>query len=433
MSDPNKVIDDDNEDPVYVEDSEDFRSPKGGRYRRLVALTVGLLLLVATGIGIYFFLDKNGYKLRKDKLKNENFQGTVSSSKITEHNNPNDCWLALHGKVYDLTDYAPLHPGSPELITTHCGTDATVAFDTEHPLSYLPIVDQYLIGTWTEDGVVEAEVETTQPTPTPVITPESTTETPSVTPLSPVSAVPIMMDGCEMQRYTLADLAEHSDEDSCWYGLYGVIYDFTDFVDLHPGGRGNILWKCGTDATEAFEMEDKHDVKLLLWGEYWEYIIGRQGDTSGIEIVPCDEVNFVAAGYTFDDDMTWESTEISTPSPSPVMTTIDGCEMDRYTVTDIAEHNDASSCWYGLYGVVYDFTDFVDLHPGGRSNILWACGTDATEAFEMEDEHDVNLLLRGGYSDYIIGRQGSISGIEIVPCDEVDLVAAGLSGLDIRQ
>merc|ERR1719401_2737061 len=41
-------------------------------------------------------------------------------------------WLALYGKVYDVTDYLEEHPGGPEAITDVAGTDATETFETVH-------------------------------------------------------------------------------------------------------------------------------------------------------------------------------------------------------------------------------------------------------------------------------------------------------------
>jgi predicted heme/steroid binding protein len=101
--------------------------------------------------------------------------------------------------------------------------------------------------------------------------------------------------------------------------------------------------------------------------------------------------------------------------------------MERYTLGDISSHNDESSCWYALYGVVYDVTSYIDAHPGGRGNILAYCGQEATANFEAEKKHDIDLLLKVGFSSFIIGRQGSTSGTEIVPCDEVDLVSVSLA------
>lgn len=51
---------------------------------------------------------------------------------VARHNKPTDCWMAIHGQVYDFTSYLPQHPSAPEAITPSCGTDATNAFDTKN-------------------------------------------------------------------------------------------------------------------------------------------------------------------------------------------------------------------------------------------------------------------------------------------------------------
>ncbi|KAK2595952.1 hypothetical protein QQS21_006482 [Conoideocrella luteorostrata] len=50
--------------------------------------------------------------------------------------------------------------------------------------------------------------------------------------------------------------------------------------------------------------------------------------------------------------------------------------------SDIAEHNDAKSCWIIIHGNAYDVTDFLPEHPGGSKIILKYAGKDATEEFE---------------------------------------------------
>lgn len=53
--------------------------------------------------------------------------------------------------------------------------------------------------------------------------------------------------------FTLAQVAEHPDKNSCWLALEGKVYDVTPFVasGLHPGKEA-ILQGCGKDATELF-------------------------------------------------------------------------------------------------------------------------------------------------------------------------------------
>lgn len=55
-----------------------------------------------------------------------------------------------------------------------------------------------------------------------------------------------------------------------------------------------------------------------------------------------------------------------------------------YTMTDVAQHNNASSCWFAVGGNVYDGTSWIPMHPGGGQAILSLCGTDGTGAFENQ-------------------------------------------------
>lgn len=57
-----------------------------------------------------------------------------------------------------------------------------------------------------------------------------------------------------------------------------------------------------------------------------------------------------------------------------------------FTVTDIATHKDATSCYTVITGTVYDLTMWVNLHPGGKKAILSICGVDGTERF-MNKHH----------------------------------------------
>jgi predicted heme/steroid binding protein len=44
-----------------------------------------------------------------------------------------DIWVIVHGKVYDLTQFLPEHPGGQRIIMKYAGKDATSAFEPIHP------------------------------------------------------------------------------------------------------------------------------------------------------------------------------------------------------------------------------------------------------------------------------------------------------------
>jgi len=55
-----------------------------------------------------------------------------------------------------------------------------------------------------------------------------------------------------------------------------------------------------------------------------------------------------------------------------------------YTMAQVAQHKDATSCWAAINGGVYDLTDWINQHPGGPEAILSLCGTDGSAAFNAQ-------------------------------------------------
>ncbi len=54
----------------------------------------------------------------------------LTLAEIAKHNAAADCWFAIEGKVYDVTEYirGGKHPGGPAILAG-CGTDATTIFN----------------------------------------------------------------------------------------------------------------------------------------------------------------------------------------------------------------------------------------------------------------------------------------------------------------
>ncbi|KAL5615236.1 hypothetical protein BROUX41_005292 [Berkeleyomyces rouxiae] len=65
----------------------------------------------------------------------------LSGLEVAKHNTADSCWVVIHGKAYDVTDFLPDHPGGKKIILKYAGRDASEEFDPIHPPDTL---DRYL-------------------------------------------------------------------------------------------------------------------------------------------------------------------------------------------------------------------------------------------------------------------------------------------------
>jgi L-lactate dehydrogenase (cytochrome) len=65
----------------------------------------------------------------------------LSGADVAKHNSKDSCWVIIHGKAYDVTEFLPEHPGGPKIILKYAGKDATEEFEPIHPPDTL---DKYL-------------------------------------------------------------------------------------------------------------------------------------------------------------------------------------------------------------------------------------------------------------------------------------------------
>ena len=68
-----------------------------------------------------------------------------TAAQVEKHSTPEDCWLIVHEKVYDVTSFVPRHPGG-NMIWVKAGGDCTQLFDSYHPLRTQMVLDKYYIG-----------------------------------------------------------------------------------------------------------------------------------------------------------------------------------------------------------------------------------------------------------------------------------------------
>jgi len=74
-------------------------------------------------------------------------KGVYSREAVKTHSSQSDCWVVLHGNVYDVTKYLDEHPGGPEIIADVAGMDATSEFeDTGHSEDARETLKKFLIG-----------------------------------------------------------------------------------------------------------------------------------------------------------------------------------------------------------------------------------------------------------------------------------------------
>lgn len=73
----------------------------------------------------------------------------------------------------------------------------------------------------------------------------------------------------------------------------------------------------------------------------------------------------------------------------------------RYSLDEVAKHNEKSSCWLVIHESVYDVTKFMEEHPGGEEVLLEQAGKESTEVFEdVGHSSDARELL----AQYKIGE-----------------------------
>jgi cytochrome b involved in lipid metabolism len=91
----------------------------------------------------------------------------ITLDELAEHDGAESCWKAIHGRVYDITDYVPDHPTDEEVILEWCGREATEGWDNKRPgvphsARAESMLDEYLIG-----RLVDEEGEPLEPEAVP--------------------------------------------------------------------------------------------------------------------------------------------------------------------------------------------------------------------------------------------------------------------------
>lgn len=75
----------------------------------------------------------------------------------------------------------------------------------------------------------------------------------------------------ERREFNVSDVVDrNNDHDGFWLIIDSVVYDMTDFIGLHPGGRTVLMNYCGLDATQGFVKAHSGHSEIEAMREMYE-------------------------------------------------------------------------------------------------------------------------------------------------------------------
>lgn len=238
----------------------------------------------------------------------------IPLSEVNQHITPHDCWVALNGKVYDLSEFMDRHPGGPTTILAWAGKDASKFFNEIHkgvkidqylrPEAHLGSlgVDESLMSeefwhTLREARIVEIREEIDRVLSSSATESHKADSIPRLMQdqkVDPQLKVKIQrletqkraaldaedylkamdikkqiedvlahddhahlhqvpLQGSWSGKIPLSEVARHNKPHDCWIAINKVVYDLTEFLMHHPEQRNAILAWSGRDATSMWD------------------------------------------------------------------------------------------------------------------------------------------------------------------------------------
>mmetsp|Transcript_43449 Transcript_43449/g.109109 ORF Transcript_43449/g.109109 Transcript_43449/m.109109 type:complete len:724 (-) Transcript_43449:351-2522(-) len=241
--------------------------------------------------------------------------GGIPLSEVAHHNKPHDCWVALYGQVYDLTDFLLHHPEQRNAVLAWAGRDASPMwnkipgrFPSSTWMDYFmrPEARMGEVGKEPQGDPREEEIQQLQdelrrlegPSEEDIQAAQAgaTRAVPAAAEASKLSEearfprLQQIVAGKELQFFTRAEVAKHKGPPGGPPGtepyiiLHNRVYDLTPLLQNHPGGDDVLLSRAGTDATKDFELFE-HSEKSRVKRDQ-EMLVG--------EIVPGERVDWTA-------------------------------------------------------------------------------------------------------------------------------------------
>jgi cytochrome b involved in lipid metabolism len=280
----------------------------------------------------------------------------LTLAEVKRHSTPNDLWVVLRDKVYDVTSLVQSHPGGAAAITDRGGKgDSWAIFDFNHTSrsKARTKIEAYCIGTL---GA-----------PTSAFGP--TVDSPQVAKPSSAPTFDSPGDGSSLQVYEPEEVMKHNTRDDCWLVYRRRVYDVTSFLPTHPGGFGALLICAGKDATSAIDAN--HDLsKGSVRESLATLCIGQlppQSPGMKTPLIPQQAIRRAS---------------VSQPGAR------------RVTMDEVRKHTNAKDCWIVYDGKAYDITPILSEHPGGPGALIISAGHDATIPFESNHRPDSDAFDR---------------------------------------
>lgn len=176
-------------------------------------------------------------------------------------------------------------------------------------------------------------------------------------------------------------------------------YAFASIVGLLVGtGAAFIANQSGEALAERIGNPQDHSDygNILTWASfvflalaiYW-YRKVRQADGVKLFSHVLALLGVFMLGLTFltghsGAEAVWKG-RLDSPAPTKTQTTE---KQQGITLSEVAKHADASSCWSVIDSSVYDLTDWINKHPGGAQVIQAICGKDGTQSFNGQHANE---------------------------------------------
>ncbi|CAE7831571.1 Cyt-b5 [Symbiodinium necroappetens] len=201
----------------------------------------------------------------------------IPLSEVARHNKPHDCWIAICGEVYDLTDFLQHHQEQRNSILAWAGRDATPMFDkipgrfpSKQWMEYY-MRPEFKTGKVGPDKPVDSIImelrelhdelrrlegpskEEIEAVKTAVKVPGKT-DAPTLSEESRFPKLAEISAGKDLPFFSRAEVAKHNTAEEPYMIIHNRVYNLKPLLGSHPGGDDILMSKAGTDCTKDFEV-----------------------------------------------------------------------------------------------------------------------------------------------------------------------------------